>query len=146
MTLNRDDFAILDKFEFDIQPVAVNYLVKPPENITRIDQKMTLCEMLVKAQKGDPFYSDPEDHACGAGTYVLGQSDIEDQFIDGEYGAGRGSSATGAQPAGYITIFRKLRVMWSTMSLFHRWTSFLSTLMFSFFSPMAARRKSSSGP
>ena len=90
MTLNRDDFAILDKFEFDIQPVAVNYLVKPPENITRIDQKMTLCEVLVKAQKGYSFYSDPEDHACGAGTYVLGQSDIEDQFIDGEYGAGLG--------------------------------------------------------
>lgn len=90
MTLTPNDFAILDKFEFDIQPVAVKYFVSLPENINHIDQKMTLCEMLVKAQKGDPFYSDPKDHTCAAGLYVLGQSDIEKQYISGELGAGLG--------------------------------------------------------
>ncbi len=90
MTLMKKDFAILDDFKFDIQPVAVKYFVRIPENIKRIDQKMTLCEMLVKAQKGDSFYSAPEDHTCGAGLYVMGQTDIEEQFISGEFGAGLG--------------------------------------------------------
>jgi uncharacterized protein (DUF169 family) len=90
MTLTQKDFAILDKFKFDIQPVGVKFLVRPPKKIKRLDQKMTFCEMLVKAQKGDPFYSDPQDHTCAAGTYVLGQSDIEEQYICGEFGAGLG--------------------------------------------------------
>jgi len=90
MTLKKEDFAIFDDFKFDIQPVVVKYFVRTPENIKRIDGKMTLCEMLVKAQKEDPFYSAPEDHTCGAGLYVLGQTDIEAQFISGEYGAGLG--------------------------------------------------------
>jgi uncharacterized protein (DUF169 family) len=90
MTLKKEDFAVLDTFKFDIQPVAVKYFVRIPENIKRIDGKMTLCEMLVKAQNGDPFYSAPEDHTCGAGLYTLGQTDIEEQFISGEYGAGLG--------------------------------------------------------
>ena len=90
MTLTRKDFAILDDFKFDIQPVAVKYFAKTPENIKRIDQKMTFCEMLVKAQKGDPFYSAPQDHTCGAGVYVLGQSDIENQYINGQFGSGLG--------------------------------------------------------
>jgi uncharacterized protein (DUF169 family) len=90
MKLTKKDFAILDDFKFDIQPVAVKYFVRNPENIKRLDQKMTLCEMLVKAQNGDPFYSAPQDHTCGAGTYVLGQSGVEEQYTNGEYGAGLG--------------------------------------------------------
>jgi uncharacterized protein (DUF169 family) len=90
MPLTKTDFAILEDFRFDIQPVAVKYFVRAPENITRIDRKMTLCEMLVKGQKGDPFFSDPRDHLCDAGLYVLGQTDIEEQYISGEFGAGLG--------------------------------------------------------
>ena len=57
MTLTQKDFAILDKFKFDIQPVGVKFLVKPPEKIKQYRSEDDLCEMLVKAQKGDPFYS-----------------------------------------------------------------------------------------
>lgn len=90
MTLTEKDFDILNQFGFDIQPVAIKYFVRAPEQIKRIDQKMTLCEMLVKAQKGDRFYSGPQDHTCGAGTYVLGQQEVEPQYISGEFGAGLG--------------------------------------------------------
>ena len=31
MTLTKKDFAILDKFNFDIQPVGIKYLTRPPE-------------------------------------------------------------------------------------------------------------------
>jgi len=88
MTLTKEDFAILEDFKFEIQPVAVKYFVRLPENIKHIEQKMTFCEMLVNAQKGDTFYSDSKDHTCGAGPYVLGQIDIESPFISGEYGTG----------------------------------------------------------
>lgn len=90
MTLTEKDFAILNKFGFDIQPVAIKYFVRAPEHIKPIDQKMTLCEMLVKAQKGELFYSSPQDHTCSAGTYVLGQEEVEPQYISGEFGAGLG--------------------------------------------------------
>lgn len=88
MKLKKKDFSVLDGFKFDIQPVAVKYFVRTPKNISHIDQKMTFCEMLVKAQKGDVFYSDAKDHTCGAGPFVLGQIDIESPFVSGEYGAG----------------------------------------------------------
>ena len=90
MTLKKEDYEILNDFQFEIQPVAVKYFVRLPESIKHIEQRMTLCEMLLKAQNGDIFYSEATDHTCGAGQYVLGQSDIEGPFISGEFGAGLG--------------------------------------------------------
>ena len=90
MALTKEDFAILNEFQFEMQPVGVKYLTKPPDGIGRLDQRMTLCEMLKKAQGGDAFYAEPQNHACGAGLYVLGQADIEEQFTNGEYGSGLG--------------------------------------------------------
>lgn len=90
MLLTQNDFSILDKFEFPVKPVGVKFFVNVPEKIKRIEQKMTLCEMLVKAQKGDLFYSGPQDHTCDAGPYVLGQKEVEAQYISGEFGAGLG--------------------------------------------------------
>jgi uncharacterized protein (DUF169 family) len=91
MTLNQAGFDILRKMEFDFQPIAVKFFVRRPEKIDRLDQKMTFCEMLVKAQDSDPFYVDSENHTCGAGLYVLGQTDIEEQYISGEFGTGLGA-------------------------------------------------------
>ena len=90
MALTKEDFAILKEFQFEIEPVGVKYLTKAPDGMSRLGQRMTLCEMLKKAQEGDPFYAEPQDHACGAGLYVLGQTDLEEQFINGEYGSGLG--------------------------------------------------------
>ncbi len=91
MTLSRQDFAILDEFKFNIQPVGVKYLVKPPEGIDRLDQRMALCEMLKRAQGGQIFYADGKNHTCEAGPYILGQSEIEPQLVSGEFGAGLGA-------------------------------------------------------
>jgi uncharacterized protein (DUF169 family) len=49
---------------------------------------MALCEMLKKAQEGNVFYADKENHTCDAGPYVLGQADAPGPFISGEFGAG----------------------------------------------------------
>ncbi|HEX2964627.1 MAG TPA: DUF169 domain-containing protein [Syntrophorhabdaceae bacterium] len=88
MKATKDDFSILDNFRFEIEPVGVKYFARQPDNIPHIEQKMTLCEMLVNAQKGHVFYSEAKDHTCGAGPFVLGQVDIESPFVSGEYGSG----------------------------------------------------------
>jgi uncharacterized protein (DUF169 family) len=88
MILAKKDLAILDKFEFDVQPVGVKLLAKRPDGIERLGEKIALCEMLKKAQEGNAFYADKESHTCDAGPYVLGQADAPGPFIGGEFGAG----------------------------------------------------------
>ncbi|MFC1942678.1 DUF169 domain-containing protein [Chloroflexota bacterium] len=88
MTLSKSDLAIFNKFEFTAQPVGVKFLPKPPDNIEKLPEKLALCEMLKKAQTGNAFFTGAENHTCGAGTYVLGQEEIPEPFISGEYGAG----------------------------------------------------------
>ncbi len=88
MTLPKTDLAILNKFEFNVPPVGVKFLAKRPEGIERLNENLALCEMLKRAQEGNPFFVDKENHACEAGTYVLGQTDAPEPFISGQFGAG----------------------------------------------------------
>ena len=88
MTLTKEDLGILDKFEFGVQPVGVKFLAKRPDIVKRLDETMALCEMLKKAQEGNAFFVEKENHACEAGLYVLGQAEAPGPFISGEFGAG----------------------------------------------------------
>jgi uncharacterized protein (DUF169 family) len=88
MILAKEYLAILDKFEFDVQPVGVKFMVKRPDMVERLNENMALCEMLKRAQEGNVFYVDKENHTCDAGTYVLGQTDAPEPFISGGFGAG----------------------------------------------------------
>jgi len=88
MTLAKTDLAILDKFEFDVPPVGVKFLAKPPVKVLRLNENLAFCEMLKRAQKGNAFFVDKENHICDAGLYVLGQADAPEPYISGEFGAG----------------------------------------------------------
>ncbi|MCR4394557.1 MAG: DUF169 domain-containing protein [Dehalococcoidales bacterium] len=88
MSSIRDDFGIFEKLQLEFQPVGVKYLTRKPENVNQIAGNMTLCEMLKKALEGESFYASADNHTCDAGTYVLGQTEIKEQYINGEYGAG----------------------------------------------------------
>jgi len=88
MTLTKKELAILDKFEFDVQPVGVKFIVKRPDMVERLNENMALCEMLKRAQEGNVFYADKDNHTCDAGTYLLGLSDAQEANISGELGAG----------------------------------------------------------
>lgn len=83
MTLTKKNLAILDKFDFKTQPVGVKFLVKRPDSVERLSENMAFCEMLKRAQEGDAFYADAENHTCEAGSYVLGQADAPEPFIGG---------------------------------------------------------------
>ena len=78
---------VFNGFDFERPPVGVKYSSTPPVSIDRLDEKLALCEMLKTAQAGNAFYADVQNHACPAGTYVLGQEDIEKQYLSGEFGA-----------------------------------------------------------
>ena len=88
MSLTEKDFSILEKFEFDLPPVGVKFLAKPPDMVARLDENLALCEMLNKAQDGKAFFADAKNHTCEAGMYVLGQADAPEPFISGQFGAG----------------------------------------------------------
>jgi uncharacterized protein (DUF169 family) len=88
MSLTKKDLAILDKFDFDVQPLGVKFLAKRPDLLERLNENLTLCEMLKRAQEGNAFFADKENHTCEAGLYVLGQADVPDPFINGQFGAG----------------------------------------------------------
>jgi uncharacterized protein (DUF169 family) len=88
MTLTKKDLAILDKFDFDVQPVCVKFLAKRPDTVKRLDEHMAFCEMLKRAQQGSAFFVDEKNHTCEAGLYVLGQADAPEPFISGRFGAG----------------------------------------------------------
>jgi uncharacterized protein (DUF169 family) len=88
MRVTKKDLAVLDKFASDVPPVGVKFLPRRPADMERLGEKMALCEMLKKAQQGQAFFADAEDHSCEAGLYVLGQADSPAPFINGEFGAG----------------------------------------------------------
>lgn len=88
MTLSKKDIAILDKFDFDVQPVGVKFSTKRPDTVKRLNKNMAFCEMLKRAQEGSAFFADEKNHACEAGLYVLGQADAPEPYISGEFGAG----------------------------------------------------------
>src|SRR4030042_863310 len=88
MTLSKEDFIVLDKFGFDVKPVGVKFLTRRPDTVARLDENMTFCQMLKKAQEGNAFYADDANHTCDAGPYVLGRADISGSVINGEVGGG----------------------------------------------------------
>jgi len=79
--MTNKGFAVLDKFGFEVPPVAVKFLPKRSERIARLDEKMTFCQMLKKAQDGNAFYADDENHSCDAGLYVLGHLQFIGAFL-----------------------------------------------------------------
>ena len=88
MILTKEHHAILEKFEFERQPVGVKFLAKRPDKIEHLGEKLALCEMLKQAQEGAVFFADAANHTCEAGQYVLGQADISEPFASGDFGAG----------------------------------------------------------
>jgi uncharacterized protein (DUF169 family) len=88
MTVTKQDFAVLDGFDFDVQPVAVIFSATRPGQVERLGERLAFCEMLKRAQQGHAFWVDAENHTCEAGLYVLGQADAPEPFISGRFGAG----------------------------------------------------------
>jgi uncharacterized protein (DUF169 family) len=81
------DLAILDKFAFEIQPVAFKFLSNKPEGIKRLGEDMALCQMVRAAQQGGSFYADSENIACNPAQFLLGCIDPPPLLESGQLGA-----------------------------------------------------------
>lgn len=91
MSSKPEDFAVLDKFNFERQPVAVKFAISKPDGIKRIDKELNMCEMLKEAQESDPFYVTPEDWVCvGVEQMIIGLQDPEPVLVSGIFGGEEG--------------------------------------------------------
>jgi len=91
MTSKPEDYAVLDKFNFERQPVAVKFAITRPEGINRIDKELNMCEMLKEAQENEPFYVTPEDWVCvGVEQMIIGLKDPEPVLVSGIFGGDEG--------------------------------------------------------
>jgi uncharacterized protein (DUF169 family) len=78
---------VLSKLGLEASPIAVSFLLKSPEGIKRLEDQMFFCEMVKRAQEGNAFYADADNHTCDAGRYLLG-NDVPSPYTSGEYGTG----------------------------------------------------------
>jgi uncharacterized protein (DUF169 family) len=85
MSLTKKDYDIFNKFHFERPPVGVKYTFKRPERIGRLGEKMTLCEMLKRAQEGNAFYADKNNLTCG--SWPLGMEDSSPMMQSGDFAA-----------------------------------------------------------
>jgi uncharacterized protein (DUF169 family) len=91
MTSRPEDYAGLDKFNFEYKPVAVQFAIARPEGIKRIEKELNMCEMLKEAQDNDAFYVTPEDWVCvGVEQVIIGLQDLEPVLVSGIFGGEEG--------------------------------------------------------
>ena len=86
MNLTKKDFAILDKLELPVKPVAVGFFqYKPPDGVPEAEGEVRFCEIPRIAREKGPFYVGREGHECEAALHVLGQKDAPPAFLSGEF-------------------------------------------------------------
>jgi uncharacterized protein (DUF169 family) len=90
MALKRKDWSILNQLGLENPPVGVKYLTRPPRKTARLDKNLALCEMLKAAFEGDGFYAEASNQACDAGSHILGLKEIEEPYLNGEFGSAMG--------------------------------------------------------
>jgi uncharacterized protein (DUF169 family) len=83
------DLSIFNKFNFEIKPVGLNFLLTRPEGVGRLEKKIPLCEMIKEAQGApEPFYADYDNHLCGGGPGTLGLAPTQGSPSAGWKGVG----------------------------------------------------------
>jgi uncharacterized protein (DUF169 family) len=88
MSTIQKDLSIFNDFYFENPPVGVKFLLQKPEEITRLDKQLALCEMTREAQQcKTPFYADLDNLACRPSAYVWGH-EISGIFKSGLFGVG----------------------------------------------------------
>ena len=74
--LREHDFAALDMFDFEYQPVGFKFFNIKPEvpGLEKLDKKLAWCQMLPEAQSGSAFYAEADNHECEPGVFLPGHA------------------------------------------------------------------------
>ena len=84
MSLEKSDYAILDKFKFERKPIGVKYSLAKPEGIKPTDKLLAMCEILADAQINEPFYITADNIQCGG--QVMGTQEYPPIMYSGQLG------------------------------------------------------------
>jgi uncharacterized protein (DUF169 family) len=79
------DLSIFNKFNFNIKPIGLKFLLFRPEGIRKLDKKLALCEMMKEAQQSEPFYAELDNFNC-VGPILTGMADSDPVFESGHIG------------------------------------------------------------
>jgi len=71
MSVYPVDLSVLKEMGFKRPPVGVKYTFAIPQGIKRTQKKLRICDMVVEAWGGEPFYAQKEDVMC-VGRVILG--------------------------------------------------------------------------
>lgn len=81
-----DDLQLLVDLNFPKKPVVMGFSIERPQDLPRLSEKIRFCDMVTKAQHGDTFYTDRDNHSCEAGLWVLGYEYPLPGFVSGAFG------------------------------------------------------------
>ena len=84
MSLEKSDYAILDKFKFERKPIGVKYSLAKPQGIKPTDKLLAMCEILAEAQINEPFYITADNIQCGG--QVMGTLEYPPIMYSGQLG------------------------------------------------------------
>lgn len=80
------DFKILERLDLAYKPVGIKFSMVKPDNLPKLNGRLAICEMLRQAQMNGGFYAARDNHACGVGPYILGQTDGDPGMAGGMIG------------------------------------------------------------
>ena len=89
MTAKIKDLSIFNRFNFSMPPVGIKFLVFQPEKITKLNKKMSICQMLKVAQTSEPFYAAVDNFTC-VEPILLGMAEGDPIFESGYIGESLG--------------------------------------------------------
>ena len=86
MTQKGRNYAVLNGFKFEFQPVGIKFLLNRPENLKQTEHSMPICRMLHQAQVEPPFYATKDNFTC-VDKLVMGMAEPEPILTSGQIGA-----------------------------------------------------------
>ena len=78
-------FDILNKFDFEYQPVGVKFSARRPAGLSRVKPGRDFCELLADAQRGAAYYATAKEIGC-IGPLLLGMVKEDPIFESGKVG------------------------------------------------------------
>jgi len=85
MSSIQERLSIFNKFNFEMNPVGIKFLLNRPNGIEKLDKSLAFCEMFKEAQDSRPFYATKENFAC-VGKRIMGMEDFDPIFESGQIG------------------------------------------------------------
>jgi len=85
MSSSVRDLSIFNKFNFEMKPIAIKFLLFKPGGINKLDKNLSLCEMIREAQQSEPFYAVQDNFTC-VGPLLTGMAEGDPVFESGHIG------------------------------------------------------------